>query len=111
MLLRHTRGSTSEPSSASAAHSPEGSKRLGRLNDTAYTDWSTFLAIAQRKLGVEFVDEVPIERDLTLESRLCVLQVLRCLLGPVVESLILLDRQQWLQSELQVYSFLTRSVL
>ena len=111
VLLRQTRGSTSEPSSESAARPPESSKRLGRLNDTAYTDWSTFLTTAQRKLGVEFVDEASTERDLALERRLCVFQVLRCIMRPVVESLILLDRQQWLQSELQVCFDITRSVL
>lgn len=76
------------------------SRRLGRLNDLAYADWETFLARAGEKLGINLSGGI--KRDPAMESRLEVLQVLRCILGPVVETLILLDRQQWLTEELQV---------
>lgn len=36
-----------------------------------------------------------------MESRLEVLHILRCLLGPLVESMILLDRLLWVREELQ----------
>ena len=76
-------------------------RRLGRLNDSVYSDWTTFLARAQERLGVK-LDPAVCEKDAATESRLEVLQVLRCTLGPVIESLILLDREDWLQDELKV---------
>lgn len=76
-------------------------RRLGRLNDSAYSDWATFVARAQERLGVVF-EPAMCEKDPSMESRLEVFQALRCILGPVVESLILLDRKEWLQDELKV---------
>jgi hypothetical protein len=92
----------------------ELSGRLGRLPDAAYADWPVFLATvrassASRDEGREMHGEAEgcqgfdlgkEEDRKTMESRLAVLHVLRCLLGPVVESLIILDRVQWLRERL-----------
>ena len=75
-------------------------RRLGRLNDSVYSDWATFLARAQERLGVR-LDPTTCEKDAATESQLEVFQVLRCILGPVIESLILLDREEWLRGELE----------
>ncbi|TFY57015.1 hypothetical protein EVJ58_g7281 [Rhodofomes roseus] len=75
-------------------------RRLGRLNDSAYVDWETFVARAQDRLGVR-LDPASCTKDATMESRLEVFQVLRCILGPVIESLILLDREEWLRDQLE----------
>ncbi|EKM49629.1 uncharacterized protein PHACADRAFT_106493 [Phanerochaete carnosa HHB-10118-sp] len=72
-------------------------RRLGRLSDSAYRGWEGFLTIAQEKLGVEMAG---VARDGVMESRLEVFHLLRCVLGPVVESFILLDRKLWLQEQL-----------
>ena len=74
-------------------------KRLGRLNDSAYRSWEAFLGIAQERLELE-VAEARLDR--ALESRLEVFHFLRCALGPVVESFLLLDRKLWLQQQLNV---------
>lgn len=74
-------------------------RRLGRVNDSAYRDWETFTSVAQEKLGV---DTLTIPRDTRLESQLGVLHFLRCILGPVIESFLLLDRKLWVQRELEV---------
>ncbi|KAL6300093.1 methyltransferase domain-containing protein [Sparassis latifolia] len=76
-----------------------GPRRLGRLNNSVYVDWSIFLAQASSKLGVDLAESEG--RDMAIESRMEVFHVLRCILGPVVESLILLDRQQYLKEKLQ----------
>lgn len=72
---------------------------LGRLPDSAYTEWETFLAAASRKLEIDLSAPATDTRDLLLERRLGVLHVLRCLIGPLIESLIILDRVQWLKEE------------
>ncbi|KAI6042619.1 methyltransferase domain-containing protein [Pisolithus marmoratus] len=86
-------------------------RRLGKLNDASYADWNTFLVSATTKLGDQLPlwilnpnnnsehDEDVIER-LRMESRLEVMHVLRCILGPLIESLILLDRYKWFRGEL-----------
>ncbi|KAH9933277.1 hypothetical protein B0H21DRAFT_760249 [Amylocystis lapponica] len=79
---------------------PEEPRRLGRLNDSAYRDWDPFLARAGLKFGVDLTKGGR-RKDRAMESRIEVFQVLRCLLGPVVESLIILDRQQWLAEQLE----------
>ncbi|KAG5639422.1 hypothetical protein H0H81_002290 [Sphagnurus paluster] len=78
-------------------------RRLGRLPDAAYADWPTFLARARERLGVDFPHD-PCQREPPfpeLQERLSALHVRRCLLGPVVESYIVLDRVQWIKEELQ----------
>jgi len=69
------------------------------LPDSAYADWGTFLAAAGQKLNVDLSAAATDKRDLLLERRLEILHVLRCLIGPLVESLIILDRVQWLKEE------------
>ncbi|PFH53864.1 hypothetical protein AMATHDRAFT_170291 [Amanita thiersii Skay4041] len=73
---------------------------LGRLPDSAYSTWEAFLHAAGQKLGVDLSDAPTQDHDLLLERRLEVLHVLRCLIGPLVESLIILDRLEWLKEEL-----------
>ena len=90
------------PNSESLAPQLEGQRRLGRLNDAIYANWSDFLTVAQQRLGITFDRLAPQERDRVLENQLSVFHVLRCILGPVVESFILLDRLEWLQNELCV---------
>jgi hypothetical protein len=74
-------------------------KRLGRLNDSAYRSWKTFLDVVEERLEVKVTG---ISRDRAQESRLEVFHFLRCALGPVVESFLLLDRKLWLQEQLKV---------
>lgn len=64
-------------------------KRLGRLNDAAYADWATFAQRVQTKLGLP--DGRLVRADRALERRIAVFHVLRCIVGPVIESLLLLD--------------------
>ncbi|KAI0060316.1 hypothetical protein BV25DRAFT_977177 [Artomyces pyxidatus] len=89
--------------------------RLGRLSDSAYTSFPHFLSCAFAKLGTSS-SALPLGSDLrvgitgpcvdspdfrTMQQRVEVLHVLRCLIGPSVESLILLDRIAWLKETLQ----------
>lgn len=81
-------------------------KRLGRMNDSMYTKWDDFVAHAERRLGiglVGFSKKGGLEQRVVAERRLEVLQVLRCMMGPVVESFILLDRRDWLRKRLKVW--------
>ncbi|KAI0823298.1 methyltransferase domain-containing protein [Trametes gibbosa] len=74
-------------------------KRLGRLSDAAYADWETFAHRVQSKLGLP---EGKLKRaDRALERRIEVFHVLRCLIGPTIESLILLDRAVWVREMLK----------
>lgn len=85
-----------------------GNRRLGKLNDKAYQDWPTFLERATDKLGIDLAAISTSLPDwfthgaarLKMESALFVLQTLRCLLGPLIETLILLDRRDWIKCEL-----------
>ena len=85
-----------------------GNRRLGKLNDKAYQDWPTFLERATDKLGIDLAAISTSLPDwftdgatrLKMESALFVLQTLRCLLGPLIETLILLDRRDWIKYEL-----------
>lgn len=83
-------------------------RRLGKLNDKSYQDWPTFLECATDKLGIDlvaiskslpdwFIHEEGRQR---MESALFLLQALRCILGPLIETLILLDRRDWIRQEL-----------
>ncbi|KAF7799383.1 hypothetical protein EIP86_010615 [Pleurotus ostreatoroseus] len=72
-------------------------KRLGRLNNDAYKSWDGYLSVAEKRLGVALQGTA---RDAALESRVEVLQLLRCVLGPVLESFLLLDRKAWLSQSL-----------
>lgn len=83
-------------------------RRLGKLPDAAYEDWKTFLESATSKIGVQldhFAAQLPVyvyneSRRKQLESALSVLHVLRCIMGPLIETLILLDRYEWIREEL-----------
>lgn len=75
-------------------------KRLGRLNDSVYNSWESFIAAAEKRLDVKVIGEVT--RDRVMESRLEVFHFLRCILGPVIESFLLLDRKMWLRQQLEV---------
>ncbi|KAL4080840.1 methyltransferase domain-containing protein [Scleroderma citrinum] len=109
-----------------------GNRRLGKLNNTSYVNWATFLSCAVTKMDIDLpilvrhhLEGEPDTEDLLppwilynghdggdreqrstqerleTESRLEVLHVLRCILGPLVETLILLDRYEWLRDELE----------
>ncbi|KAG6837235.1 hypothetical protein H0H93_012629 [Arthromyces matolae] len=77
-------------------------RRLGRLHDSAYSSWPTFLEIASQRIGVDLSSnsEDPEPPNPTLQCHLSSLHILRCLIGPVVESYIILDRVDWLKEEL-----------
>jgi len=75
--------------------------RLGRLKDSAYTNgWPAFLHIAEERLGVKFPSDaysmLERERD-GLVRNLEVLHVMRSLLGPLFETVILRDRVEWVK--------------
>ncbi|KAL1744082.1 methyltransferase domain-containing protein [Schizophyllum fasciatum] len=78
-------------------------QRLGKLNKKFYDNWGEFVAAAAAKMGF-----APAEGRLAqdaaarraLERQLSVLHTLRCIIGPLVESLIVLDRQAWLVEQL-----------
>ena len=84
-----------------------GSKKLGRLKDGLYESFDVFLSYAAQKL--EFDEQQfrhNFESDgISLENscvarRVEVLHAARCLLGPAVESLVILDRMMWLKEQL-----------
>ncbi|KAI0671036.1 methyltransferase domain-containing protein [Trametes maxima] len=93
-------GRDTTTTTASAVPEGRGSKRLGRLNDAAYADWTTFARRVQGKLGLPD-GRTPSRGDRALERRIAVFHVLRCIVGPVIESLILLDRAAWMEEELE----------
>ena len=88
--------------SAGVAQGGRPTKRLGRLNDAAYASWDSFVATVRTKLELEDADALRVDPELA--SRVEVFHVLRCIVGPVIESLILLDRLAWLTEELHVRS-------
>ncbi|KAJ7242871.1 methyltransferase domain-containing protein [Mycena haematopus] len=78
-------------------------RRLGRLNNAVYTDWKTFAGVARERMGAQnfgLLDKELDAEERGLISELEVLHVLRCIIGPAVESLIIMDRQQWVQERL-----------
>ncbi|KAJ8463255.1 hypothetical protein ONZ45_g17646 [Pleurotus djamor] len=77
-------------------------RRLGRLPDSAYQDWATFIEKANQKLGVTLdVTTRPCSAfEEPTETQLETLYILRCLLGPVIETLLVRDRIEWIQEEL-----------
>ena len=92
----------------SRADSNETSQKLGRLNSKAYENFESFLCCAGRKIGMDllssFKEIVPQDPNAVEAGRIAgqikTLHALRCLLGPPVESLIILDRYLWLTEEL-----------
>ncbi|KAJ7202837.1 methyltransferase domain-containing protein [Mycena pura] len=87
-------------------------RRLGRLNDAVYADWADFVRAAGARLtrgadhnGGAADHDLGIGGALSAEERrlineLGVLHVLRCLVGPLVESMIIGDRAQWIREQL-----------
>jgi hypothetical protein len=84
-------------------------RRLGKLNNAVYANWPTFLNVASERLGWDFntanraraaVNDPDTEYDSFLARRLELLHNLRCKLGPVIESLIILDRVDWVKEVL-----------
>lgn len=77
--------------------------RLGKLPESAYAQgWEHFLKVAGEKLGVAWEFEPgQATRDSALERRIEVLHTLRCFVGPVVETAILLDRLQYTREQMQ----------
>lgn len=82
--------------------------RLGKINDKHYSSWEAFLSAAGDKMGIDFTSpsfaslpEWDEQHRRKMETRLATLHVLRCLLGPLVESLILLDRLVWVREQLE----------
>ncbi|KAI0655490.1 methyltransferase domain-containing protein [Cubamyces menziesii] len=94
---------TAEPEAASEGTKPGSddrrSRRLGRLNDAAYADWETFAHRVRTKLGLR--EDSLMRADRKRERRIEVFHVLRCIIGPVIESLIMLDRAVWVHEELE----------
>lgn len=109
--LQKHRDSGPAPGDSGDASAPETQqdrprpRRLGRLNDSAYKDWETFVRTVRTKL--ELVDADIPAPDPEMERRIEVFHTLRCIAGPAVESLILLDRLAWMQEELEVSLVLT----
>lgn len=93
-------GEKKNPALEGATDGRPTTKRLGRLNDAAYADWATFAQRVQTKLGLP--DGRLVRADRALERRIAVFHVLRCIVGPVIESLLLLDRTLWVREALQV---------
>lgn len=97
--------STPPPEDPSSTGQTPTLLRLGRLKDSAYTNgWSAFLHIAEERLGVKFPSDAfeLLEREADLVRNLEVLHVMRCLLGPLVETEILNDRVEWVREELGI---------
>ncbi|KAH8117013.1 methyltransferase domain-containing protein [Phellopilus nigrolimitatus] len=82
--------------------------RLGKFNSKAYESFGVFLHYASQKIGVDFVGQYT-EDNSDLETvcstplarRIETIHAMRCLLGPPVESLIILDRLLWIQESLR----------
>lgn len=88
--------------------------RLGRLPDRAYSSWDVFLRTASSKMGLSqfalnllLAKSRVINGQLELPSQteglafqLEILHILRALIGPVVESLIVVDRVRYLAEEI-----------
>lgn len=76
--------------------------KIGRLPDSAYTTFGNFVSSAQRKLDKTIIREIEDDNDvdLILQSQLQVLHTLRSRIGPVIESLLLVDRYVYLVENL-----------
>jgi hypothetical protein len=88
--------------------------RLGRLPDRVYVSWEIFVRTACEKMGLTATDterlliDNPLDENRsalssetdTLSFQLEVLHILRALIGPVIESLIIVDRAIFLAERL-----------
>jgi hypothetical protein len=82
--------------------------KVGRLRDSAYSSFEGFISEASKKTGVQA--PLPLDKEGLAELTSCleVLHVLRSRIGPVVESLIIVDRYLYLAESAQnsdVYAF------
>ncbi|KAF9078607.1 hypothetical protein BDP27DRAFT_19450 [Rhodocollybia butyracea] len=80
-------------------------RRLGRLPSRVYDSWESFIQAAGQRLGVDLLSVSPSIHSLPvslapLSRALAILHVLRCILGPLIESSLLADRLRWIQHEL-----------
>jgi hypothetical protein len=78
----------------------EGCAKIGRLNDKVFESWDTYLCAAFSKINMSPLPPSESSFHDTLSFQLEVLYILRSMLGPVVESLILMDRYLYLKEEL-----------
>jgi hypothetical protein len=81
---------------------PAPANRLGRLPDRAYASWEVFVSTACNKMGVPSPAVHAGGFDSateTLAFQLELLHVLRALVGPVIESLIVVDRAVYLAEQ------------
>lgn len=87
--------------------------RLGKLPEEVYDDFTVFLLAASEKLGQDLISpfmetfgpiSIPtgfVSPDLLeMICKMEVLHTIRCLLGPLVETLIIKDRLEWLDESL-----------
>lgn len=103
-----TQRKSSEDGEDESTGSNQVMRRLGRLADSAYRDWDTFLLKVGEKLGISVQFSLASiqngggcdAQSLPTATQLETLHVLRCLLGPAVETLIARDRIQWVADEL-----------
>ncbi|KDN45350.1 hypothetical protein RSAG8_04937, partial [Rhizoctonia solani AG-8 WAC10335] len=112
ILARSLHSDTHELGHASSNN--KSHNRLGRLPDRVYADWESFVQTACEKIGLPSATTeelligsstdggrltLPSEAEI-LSFQLEVLHVLRALIGPVIESLIILDRTLYLTEQL-----------
>ncbi|KAF5392822.1 hypothetical protein D9757_000893 [Collybiopsis confluens] len=103
---------------ASSDSLPGNIARLGRLPSRAYESWNMYLEVAGGRAGVDLsrfgerekgVGEGEKEEEeednayyrKKVERVLGILHVLRCILGPLIESQLLMDRVEWMRGELE----------
>lgn len=95
-------------SSASSDGQATHPARLGRLSDSSFTSYNKFRSAALSKLGFSDCSSTPLpltiqartgaEAEEAAFSRFACLWLLRTLLGPVIESYLVLDRYLYIQS-------------
>lgn len=83
----------------------EAGLMVGKFNDSTYDSWEIYRRRCAERLP--FTEEELIQRELDmgevtakLQRRLEFLHVLRCMLGPVIEGMILMDRYMFLKEQL-----------
>ncbi|KAJ3751310.1 methyltransferase domain-containing protein [Lentinula detonsa] len=114
----NSQGPTSSLSSTSSSASPPLAGKiglnleqgrlggLGRFPPRAYESWATFVDLASSRLGINLDTKSPSVCAtlppllVPLARALSILYVLRCILGPLVESALLDDRVRWVRGQL-----------
>lgn len=74
----------------------------GKLSNRAFFDFSTFLKKWSEEKGLDLtaLENVALPIRVDLSRRIEVLHTLRSILGPLIESLIIIDRILWLRENL-----------